>query len=369
MARPISRQKLGYFPTPPAVVEKIRSFLGFPDRPFSALDPCCGDGRALARLTAGTRALTYGIEFHAGRARAASTVLGRVLACGYEEARLAHGSASILFLNPPYDADLREDDGRALRTERRFLRDTHPYLVPGGILVYLIPQRRLDPPTTRLLSSWFERITVYRFPDPEYRAFQQIVIFGVRKARAALDDGEQTRLDRLRSGELPPLPLADAPSYAVPATLAIRLFRSSRPDPELLAEEVSQSPAWRELWDSGARLNGSPRGRPPLPLHRGHLGLLLAAGELDGLIGEGAERHLVRGLVRKDQISWTDEEDTRTVEHTKDVFRIRVKLLFPDGTLRTLEDTGAAAGAATPELPPAPDQERRVSLRRKKRRR
>ena len=77
----------------------------------------------------------------------------------------------------------------------------------------------------------------------------------------------------------------------------------------------------------------------------------------------------MRGLVRKDQISWTDEEDTRTVEHTKDVFRIRVKLLFPDGTLRTLEDSGAAAGAATAEFPPAPDQERSVSLRGKKNRR
>jgi len=369
VARPTSRQKLGYYPTPPAVVDTMRSFLGFPGGGFSALDPCCGEGRALARLTAGTRALTYGIELHAERARAAARALGRVLSSGYEDAWLSHGSASILFLNPPYDQDLRDDDGRALRTERRFLRDTHPYLIPGGVLLYLIPQRRLDPPTTRLLSSWFERITLYRFPDPEYRAFQQIVIFGVRKAHAALDDGEQGRLDRLWSGELPPLPLAEAPSYRVPPTPPIPLFRSSRPDPWLLAEEVSQSPAWRELWDSQPRLNGRPRGRPPLPLHRGHLGLLLAAGELDGLIGEGTERHLVRGLVRKDQLSWTEEEDTRTVEHTKEVFRIRVKLLFPDGTLRTLEDSGAAAGAATPELPPAPDQERSVSRRGKKNRR
>lgn len=343
MARPVSRQKLGYYPTPGSVVDKIRSLLGFPDGPFSALDPCCGDGRALARLTAGTQALTYGIELHPGRARAAATALGHVLSCGYEDARLSHGSASILFLNPPYDADLREDDGRALRTERRFLRDTHPSLIPGGVLVYLIPQRRLDPPTMRVLSSWFERITLYRFPDPEYRAFRQIVIFGVRKARAALDEGEQARLDRLRWGELPPLPLAEAPSYRVPPTPPIPLFRSSRPDPLLLAEEVSQSPAWRDLWDSEPRLNGRLRGRPPLPLHRGHLGLLLAAGELDGLIGEGTERHLVRGLVRKDEVSWTEEEDDRIVEHTKEVFRIRVKLLFPNGALKVLEDSPAKA--------------------------
>lgn len=360
MARAASRQKLGYYPTPLSVIERLRPLLRFPERPFSVLDPCCGEGHALAELVKGAEALTYGIEIHPGRARTTAKILKHVLSCGYEDARISHGSVSILFLNPPYDSDVRDDDGRTLRTERRFLRDTHPYLVPGGVFIYLIAHPHLDPSTTRLLSAWFERLAVYRFPDPEYARFRQIVIIGVRKARADLDDEEQARLDRLRFGEIPALPFAAAPSYAVPPTPPIPLFRSSRPDPQLLAEEVAQAPAWRELWDSLPRLDGTSRTRPPLPLHTGHLGLLLAAGELDGIIGAGPERHLVRGLVRKDQISWTEEEKDRIVEHTKDVFRIRVKLLFPDGALRILEDTSAAAGpTAQPraEEPQSPSTE------------
>lgn len=354
MARPQSRQTLGFYPTPPAVVDLIRTFLEFPPGALSALDPCCGEGAALARLTAGTAARTYGIEIHAGRARAARQRLDHTLACGYEEARVSHGSASLLFLNPPYDADVPEDDGRALRTERRFLRDTHPSLVPGGVLVYLIPHRRLDPPTARLLSTWFERLQVWRFPDPEYDTFRQIVLFGIKKVRGTLDDAEQTRLAGLAGATLPPLIAAPTPLIPLRSTPPIPVFRSTRPDPELLAQEVLASPAWQELWDSRPQLNGHRRGQPPLPLHAGHLGLLLAAGDLDGVIGEGPERHLVRGLVRKEQITWTEQEADREVEHTKDVFRIRLKLLFPDGALRTLED--APAPAPTEDTPaPAED--------------
>lgn len=342
MARPQSRQKLGYYPTPDRVADLVRTFLGFPPDPFSVLDPCCGEGTALAQLTANTAAVTYGIEIHGGRAKAARRALNHALSCGYEEARVSHASASLLFLNPPYDDDAHEETEQALRTERRFLRDTHPYLVPGGTLVYLIPQRRLDPPTARLLSTWFEQLTVWRFPDPEFQAFSQIAVFGIKKARGALDDQEQERLAGLVQTTLPPLEPAAAPFYLLPPTPPILLFRSTRPDPDLLAQEVRASAAWRDFWESQRRLNGAGQARPPLPLHVGHLGLLLAAGELDGVIGEGPERHLVRGLVRKEQISWTEKEQGRLVEHTKDIFRIRVKLLFPDGTLRTLEDSNGA---------------------------
>lgn len=67
------------------------------------------------------------------------------------------------------------------------------------------PQRRLDPPTSRLLSAWFEALQVFRFPDPEYATFRQIVILGRRKAAPALDPEAQDRLSRLRAGDLPPL--------------------------------------------------------------------------------------------------------------------------------------------------------------------
>ena len=43
--------KMGYYPTPPRIVELIRERLDFPTKTtFAALDPCCGEGNALQQL-------------------------------------------------------------------------------------------------------------------------------------------------------------------------------------------------------------------------------------------------------------------------------------------------------------------------------
>ena len=71
------RIKMGHYPTPARVVELIRNYLAFPPGQFSSLDPCCGEGDALAGLVAGTSAITYGVELDHNRqrrARAASTM-------------------------------------------------------------------------------------------------------------------------------------------------------------------------------------------------------------------------------------------------------------------------------------------------------
>ena len=73
---------------------------------------------------------------------------------------------------------------------------TVPYLIPGGVLVYIIPQNRLDKAIARLLASRFEHIHVLRFPDPEYGDFRQIVVFGVKKANNTLDEQEALRLQK-----------------------------------------------------------------------------------------------------------------------------------------------------------------------------
>ena len=50
------RMKMGYYPTPERVVEQIRKCLSFPREPFTALDPCCGEGLALEQLLSNTQA-------------------------------------------------------------------------------------------------------------------------------------------------------------------------------------------------------------------------------------------------------------------------------------------------------------------------
>jgi hypothetical protein len=75
MARLAAKARCNYYPLPDREAELIRSCLTFPDQPFSALDPCAGEGRAMAVITGSSKAVRYGIELDAYRAEAAAKVL------------------------------------------------------------------------------------------------------------------------------------------------------------------------------------------------------------------------------------------------------------------------------------------------------
>jgi Uncharacterised methyltransferase family (DUF6094) len=331
------RMKMGYYPTPERVVEQIRKCLSFPREPFTALDPCCGEGLALAQLVSDTQALTYGVELDQHRAGEAESRIQNILKCGIEETRIAHQSCSLLFLNPPYDEAIREEDAetKTERQEKAFLRMTVPYLVPGGVLVYIIPQTRLNRGTARLLASRFEHIGVFRFPDPEYDDFKQVVVLGVRKTGNSLDEELALKLQNVPNRRLKPLPEADTAKYSVPPAGPLKLFRSTVIDPEELEKQMEQSPLWRRFHVMTTQ-SELKMPRPPLPLHSGHLGLLLAAGKLDGIIGEGTDLHVVKGKVTK-VVSRVEEYKGDVLEQRElDRYVVSIKILDGNGEIREL---------------------------------
>lgn len=174
-------KRMGYYPTPPDVVSRIRKCLELPKRSFSAIDSCCGMGEALEKLTKRSQAVTYGVELDEHRSGEAKERLDHVIRGDFFRMRITKRLASLLFLNPPY-AD--GDDGRL---ELQFLKAAHPILKPGGLLVFIIPQNRLSPRIAKTLASHFEQIRVYKFPRGEYERFRQIVVFGVRRAKPSGD--------------------------------------------------------------------------------------------------------------------------------------------------------------------------------------
>jgi len=329
--------KMGYYPTPARVVEYIRKSLSFPPAAFTALDPCCGEGFALEQLVNGTQAVTYGVELDQHRAEAAQSHIQNLLKCGIEETRIAHQSCSMLFLNPPYDeATLEEDaDTKTERQEKAFLRMTVPYLVPGGVLIYIIPQRRLTKDVARLLASRFDKVQVFRFPDPEYADFKQVVVLGVRKGGNCLDETLALKLQNVPNRSLELLSEARAAQYQVPPIGPLKLFRSTVIDPEELEKQMGQSPLWRKL-EAMTTQNELHVPRPPLPLHSGHLGLLLAAGKLDGVVGEGPDRHVVKGKVTK-VVSKVEEYKGDVLEQRElDRYVVSIKILDRTGEIREL---------------------------------
>ncbi len=185
------QSKLGYYPTPEKTLEIIPTWLTVPaDNSLRRyLDPCCGKGEALAYIANG-HAETYGIELSDVRAAAAGDRLAHILNCGYEQAQLTEETFSLISVNAPYDGENTTGGGK--RMEETFLidRGTTYLLVPGGILIYLIPHARLNENIARHLAGWYDSLRCFKLPGEEYEVFKQVIIFGVRRAQYATPKGE-----------------------------------------------------------------------------------------------------------------------------------------------------------------------------------
>jgi len=101
MARLASQEKMGYYPTPPEVVEQLRRVLTIPQG-ARLIDTCCGEGDALARIAEGTGAVTYGCELDRERYIKAKQKLNYILwSDSLNELICSKDSFDLLFLNPP----------------------------------------------------------------------------------------------------------------------------------------------------------------------------------------------------------------------------------------------------------------------------
>jgi hypothetical protein len=344
-----SQARAGVWPTPPRVVDAIAGHLAAAPRAgkrvVRLLDPCAGTGAAVAHLGRALGAETFGIELSAERAVEAREVLDHLLATSAFSVRLANGAFSCLFLNPPYDHD---DEKR--RLEHAFLVGLTRALCSGGVLAFIVPQVRLAV-SARYLAAHYTNFVAYRFPDPEHAAFGQIVLLASRKAQAVADPAAQAELEAWAGAPLPVLPdHPERPLLTVPALPSGEvLFAPLGFEPRLAAAEARRRGVWaqpafvEQVWPTEERAV-----RPLMPLRRGHLALLIAAGLLNNVVLERSDRRvLVKGRIRKDLVQ--AESDDETTEIQREVLRISVVSLdLVTGRFQVLDQGGAAASRSGP---------------------
>ena len=337
-----ARLKLGFYPLPIPEAERIRRFLRFPGQQCPALDPCIGDGVAFAKITSVAQAVPYGIELDAYRAEQARSLATEVIQGNCFDVQCPAESFSIIYLNPPYDFELGEQQSR--RMERLFLEHVYRWLKPGGILVFVIPGPRIGECST-VLSTQFHDVRAYRLTEPESVRYKQVVLFGVRRTRherERLEDNEITRARQSYASlardpeRLPPLPLEADRQYVVPSSPAVRMVYRGLPLDEI-EDLLSKSSAYRQaapvLFAQEANING----RPLTPLHGGHVGLLCTAGMLNGIFGEGEARHISSWQSIKLVDRTEEEEDGATVVREKERFSNELTLIFSSGEIAILK--------------------------------
>lgn len=384
-----------YYPTPEPVVEAIAGLLrldGAVSRygnTVRILDPCIGTGRAVALLAQRLCATAswpatharpseaevasppplppdrqealhvelYGVEPNRTRAQEAATQCsGGVLVASFFTTTVADASFSMAFVNPPYDDDYGNHGpggSRRVRLEIQFLKRATHKLLPGGILVWIVPQARLAEAASYLASSYAD-LACWRFPDalwkapdapaaaeprPMYAAFRQVVVLARRRVPLVPPDPslvaemegwarQGSALPILPSGSPVSPPSEGANAVGQYSPYALPLARGQAPafeawayDPDATARQVSlpgsgvwhQSTYCEQRWP-GLDATSLGIGRPPMPLREGHLSLLVASGVANGLVvtRKCGGRALVKGGSIKERVRTTEVADDGT---------------------------------------------------------
>ena len=203
MARPESIALGGYFPTPSDLLPSLASLVRFEsqDRLHVLVDPCAGDGAAIAALRdrwfprPNRDVAVYAVELEEQRARSLRTHLGSnvVQSCDAFHLEITpQDGASLLYLNPPYDVDKVYG-----RLEQRFLERWTAALLPGhGVLMFLVPFYALQA-SAGFLARNFQDLRAWRFPDPFFEVYRQCVLVARRRDTPLRENPlDQKRIER-----------------------------------------------------------------------------------------------------------------------------------------------------------------------------
>jgi Uncharacterised methyltransferase family (DUF6094) len=335
--RPQAKAKLGFFPLAIAEADRLRNCLSFTSE-FSALDPCVGDGVAFTHLLRETRARRYGIEIDANRAERSKSLGVDTLQGDTMDVRCPPESLSLLYLNPPYDLEIGQTNNQ--RLELVFLEHTYRWLKASGVLILVIPQPQLKS-CARILSEHFTDLSVYRLTEPASVQYKQVAVLGLRRKRHQ-HVRDSVFLESVRCLELLSVKddlqvLTERPvRYQVPPSGPVILTNTGIPLDEV-EDLLLDSAAYRQASRILLPKQRDVRGRPLTPLHGGHVGLLCTAGMLNGVFGEGDDRHIAHWRSVKFTDHWEEQqEDGTRVLHDRERFSHELTLVFANGRTQIL---------------------------------
>jgi Uncharacterised methyltransferase family (DUF6094)/Helicase conserved C-terminal domain len=349
--------------TPPRFAEWIvHHLLTFPTgEAVTVLDPTAGEGDLLVPCLAYAAARLYGVEISADRAEVARQRLpqANILTSAFEGTTCTPRSMSLVLANPPYFFS----NGK--RAEYRIIADAGELLMPGGIMVAIIPARSAwDGTMISHWCKWYDQVRVWKFPDRTeegeeggFEDFTQICVVGVRLASPRVPDtAQKKRLSGFRwrkpekLGQSPwdqGFPPPDLPTellpvpYVVPAAHILPALVIKHADVDTLLQAVAKygahlTPAWESAttWSEEGFVDA-----PAMPpTGEAHLAADILTGLLDGEIvcGPDGTSHLFTSFVTQEWVSIEIDEEEREKQRERGVVHLEVKQQQDKPILRVL---------------------------------
>jgi uncharacterized methyltransferase DUF6094 len=348
------------------LLPRLASLVSFAPQDAShvLLDPCAGDGAAIATLRklwfpeGEHEASIHAVELEEKRAKALRMKLSLAQGGSLNDVTLhcdafhveitPEQGASLLYLNPPYDTDKVHG-----RLEQRFLERWTAALLPGeGVLLFLVPFYAL-PASAGFLARHYQEIRAFRFPAPAFETFRQCVLLA-RKRNTPVPDNplDQKRIERWAAdaGAMAELPEHPEPLFEIRAEDAgLRLT-------EVPLDLQGLLTGFRPWYRSGfAGLNRGindligakfPVAQPPRPAH---IALALSVGTLNGKKltpnRAGLPVLLAKGSFRRD-LHTLEDRYNKDGDYIGSVKVQRPKLTLSVLRLDTLEFLELKPGAA-----------------------
>jgi hypothetical protein len=231
--------KGGFYPAAPAAVAMAARWLKPPDKGrFCILDPFAGLGDAIVQHAEALGCKpqdVYAVELDEFRGQTLNERLGNELGCkvltpaSFFGTAVTLGSFSFCWCNPPFDDEL----GGGRRVELAFLQRSTQLLVSGGVIALVCPEHvACGGDMCEYLRSWYTELRVIKFPA-EHRRFQEVVVFGIRRATQVPANEQRWQGFDRRSPDEPPEFV-----YRLPRSTSQRRFeKTGMSDGEILRHE------------------------------------------------------------------------------------------------------------------------------------
>lgn len=310
--------KNGYFPTDEVTLARILSAVEpCASGSMRILDPCAGEGVALAETAhhldpSATLVESCGVEYDEERAWHAKTLLDRCIRGDLFSTQITLRSVGLMWFNPPYgdlvsDKALTADrrfEGRN-RLEKLFYERCVRLLQPDGVIVMILPYYTLDAELCGWIAGHFRDVEVYLAPEQQ---FKQCVVFGYRRRNGDGRGVADTRKRLLGFAQeealrqvLPEI-WTKSPYVVPPVPAGEFQFWSQALDARQLAVEVQRFPTLWGQFDTHFSRFGLTRRSPLRTPSDWHLALMLAAGDISGVVtARDGRKFVVKGSCHKEK--------------------------------------------------------------------
>lgn len=344
--------RMGYFRTPDKQGEYIKQLLEFTGD-CSILDPTAGEGLILQHLSKNQEhdIVTYGVELDNKRAEIAKTKIDHLVHAPLESMVITNEVFSMIYLNPPYDFEMRGEDGEnAMRKEYKFLIQSTRYLAKHGVLVYVIPSYRFaDNKIARFLATQFDNVGIVRFSSEDYDDFKQCVFIGRKRSEAVKEINkklydfllEMESNDFVLSNVTPiDIMVQSGHRWKIPSgRTMVKTFYTRLENKKEYVEDILNSKGFLAFKENAKPRTLEIGGNPIINIPQGQMALLLASGAINGIIGQGDKLHAVQGMEivskkTEEEVKNNDNGTKTTITKVRTQRDVSVKVITPQGIIK-----------------------------------